>query len=417
MNYKQTLEWIHSFKANGRRPDLRRMAFLLENSGNPQQNLAAVHVVGTNGKGSVTSFLQHIFSKAGYKTGTFTSPFITRFNERLAINGEGISDEELIRLTARVRPIIEKLKDTTSLGRPTEFEVITFMMFVYFGQINPVDIAIIEAGIGGLHDSTNVFKALALVCPSISKDHTETLGNSLTEIARQKLGALDKGVPLIFGPMTDEVRPTFYQTAQQLQSTPYEFGEDFSILEKSRTFDFISPSVNISDINLKMLGRHQKINASLAAMTSLILSSKFPRITPSIIKSGLQSAVWPGRSELIADNLLLDGAHNEDSIEKLVQLLIGEFPDKTIHILFAGLKRKPLEDMLDLLAPFDLTLTTFSFYEAEQLENYPQYYPKIKDYRTWLKRAEQSEDLFVVTGSLYFISEIRNYLLKKTRLN
>ncbi|MGT2924010.1 bifunctional folylpolyglutamate synthase/dihydrofolate synthase [Streptococcus caviae] len=416
MNYQQTLEWIHSFKANGRRPDLRRMAFLLENSGNPQQNLAAVHVVGTNGKGSVTSFLQHIFSKAAYKTGTFTSPFITRFNERLAINGEGISDEELIRLTARVRPTIEKLQ-RTALGRPTEFEVLTFMMFVYFGQVNPVDIAIIEAGIGGLRDSTNVFKALALVCPSISKDHTETLGKSLTEIARQKLGALDEGVPLIFGPMTDDVRPIFYQTAQQLQSTPYEFGEDFSILEKGRTFDFTSPRANISDIHLKMLGRHQKINASLAAMTGLILSSKFPRITPSVIKSGLQSAVWPGRSELIADNLLLDGAHNEDSIKKLIQLLTDEFPDKTIHILFAGLKRKPLETMLDLLAPFDLTLTTFSFYEAEQLENYPQCYPTTKDYRTWLKRAEQSEDLFVVTGSLYFISEIRNYLLKKTRLS
>lgn len=417
MNYQQTLEWIHSFKANGRRPNLKRMTFLLENSGNPQQNLAAVHIVGTNGKGSTASFLQHLLTEAGYQTGTFTSPFITRFNERLAINGQPISDDKLSCLAATVKPAVEKLQNTASLGRPTEFEVITFMMFVYFGQVNPVDIAIIEAGIGGLHDSTNVFKALALVCPSISRDHTETLGNSLTEIARQKLGVLDKGVPLIFGPMTDEIRPIFYQTAQQMQSIPYEFEQDFSILEKDRTFDFTSPMANITDIHLKMLGRHQKINASLAIMTSLILSSKFPKITPSVIKSGIQSALWPGRGELIADNLLLDGAHNEDSIRKLSQLLKDEFPDKTIHILFAGLKRKPLENMLKHLASFDITLTTFSFYEAERLESYPERYPKTKDYRSWLKRAEQSEDLFVVTGSLYFISEIRNYLLKKTRLS
>ncbi|MGT2948078.1 bifunctional folylpolyglutamate synthase/dihydrofolate synthase [Streptococcus devriesei] len=415
MNYQQTLEWIHSFKANGRRPDLKRMAFLLENSGNPQQNLAAVHIVGTNGKGSTVSFLQHILTESGYKTGTFTSPFITRFNERMAINGQPISDDELICLAARVKPVIEKLQSTSSLGQPTEFEIITFMMFVYFGQINPVDIAIIEAGIGGLHDSTNVFKALALVCPSISKDHTETLGNSLTEIAQQKLGALDKKVPLIFGPMPDELKPVFYQTAQQMRSPAYEFGKDFSISEKDKTFDFSSKLAAIADIRLKMPGRHQKINASLAAMTSLILSQKFPKMTPAVIRTGLQSALWPGRSELITDNLLLDGAHNEDSIKKLIQLLEDEFPDKTIHILFAGLKRKPLEEMLKLLASFNVTLTTFSFYGAQPLQDYPDGYPKIQDYRAWLKQAEKSDDLFVVTGSLYFISEVRNYLLKKTR--
>ena len=187
MNYQEALDWIHGKLKFGIKPGLERMAWMLEELGNPQKNLAAVHVVGTNGKGSVTSYLQHIFSSAGYEVGTFTSPYIVDFRERISLNGQMISETDFLDLVERVRPVVERLSVETDLEPATEFEVITVLMFEYFGHMHPVDIAIIEAGMGGLYDSTNVFKALAVVCPSIGLDHQNVLGQTYAEIAAQKL--------------------------------------------------------------------------------------------------------------------------------------------------------------------------------------------------------------------------------------
>ena len=313
----------------------------------------------------------------------------------------------------QIKPIIENQDIIAKFGKVTEFELITLIMFHYFATINPVDIAIIEAGIGGSYDSTNVFRPLALVCPSISLDHQDTLGDTLTKIAEHKVGALKKQVPFIFGPVTEEVRQDFYQKARELASPTYELGQDFHLLENSKAFDFVYQDQTISHIELAMLGQHQKANASLAAMTSLILAPQFPKITSEHIKHSLEKTYWPGRTELIRDNLMLDGAHNEDSIAKLVQVLKSQFSDRTIHVLFAGIGRKPLDKMLGQLADFDLAVTSFDFYEARPLELYPDKYAKVEDFRDWLNQAESSEDFFVLTGSLYFISQVRNYLLSE----
>lgn len=408
-----TISWIHSFKANGRRPDLKRMEALLEKLGNPQKTFPAIHIVGTNGKGSTSSYLQHILTSSGYKAGTFTSPYIHRFNERISIDGKDIPDHDLDQTVQQIKPIIENQDIIGKFGKVTEFELITLIMFHYFATINPVDIAIIEAGIGGSYDSTNVFRPLALVCPSISLDHQDTLGDTLTKIAEHKVGALKKQVPFIFGPVTEEVRQDFYQKARELASPTYELGQDFHLLENSKAFDFVYQDQTISHIELAMLGQHQKANASLAAMTSLILAPQFPKITSEHIKHGLEKTHWPGRTELIRDNLMLDGAHNEDSIAKLVQVLKSQFSDRTIHVLFAGIGRKPLDKMLGQLADFNLAVTSFDFYEARPLELYPDKYDKVEDFRDWLNQAESSEDFFVLTGSLYFISQVRNYLLSE----
>ncbi|MGT2959502.1 bifunctional folylpolyglutamate synthase/dihydrofolate synthase [Streptococcus caballi] len=411
MNYYQTLNWIHSHKAKGRRPDMKRMKALLATLGNPQDDFPAIHLVGTNGKGSTTSYLQHIFTEADYKTGTFTSPYITRFNERIAIDGNPIPDQDLVKTVQVLQDKIAQTNFLDHFDKPTEFELVTAIMFLYFAQIQPVDLAIIEAGIGGQHDSTNVFKALALVCPSISLDHQETLGHQLTDIARQKVGALDAHTPLIFGPMTDQVRQVFLDRTEQLFSPHYELGQDFFLLENGRAFDFNYESFRLADIELAMLGRHQQSNAALAIMTSLLLRSQFPKLTPQNIKVGLEQTVWPGRCELVRPNLLLDGAHNEDSIAKLIEVLKDYFPDKAIHILFASLNRKPLDKILGQLAEFDLSVTSFDFPEARPLSDYPNQYPQVKHWKAWLVESQVEPDqLYVVTGSLYFISEVRNYL-------
>ncbi len=417
MNKTETLNWIHSFKAKGRQADLKRMNWLLEKLGKPQTTFPAIHIVGTNGKGSTCSYLQHILTASGYKTGSFTSPYITRFNERIAIDGKEISDQDLNKVISLVKPIVESVTVETHYEKVTEFELVTLLMFTYFAQINPVDIAIIEAGIGGLKDSTNVFKALAVVCPSISFDHQEKLGNSLAQIAQQKVGVLDEKVPFIFGQMTSAVKQVFYEETQLLGCPTFECNKDFSFKENGKAFDFIYQDFLISAIHLKMLGQHQKANASLAIMTSLILAKVFPNINSKTIRTGLQSTIWPGRCELLQANLLLDGAHNIDAITKLIQVLKDSFGDKTIHILFAGLKRKPIEKMLAQLAEFDLSVTSFDFFEALPLENYPLSYPRVDNWKNWITQATaHSDHLYVVTGSFYFISQVRNHLIKKTRL-
>ena len=414
ITYIETLNWIHSHKANGRRPSLKRMRYLLSLLDNPQDKFPAIHIVGTNGKGSTTSFLQHILTASGYKTGTFTSPFITRFNERIAIDSVDITDQDLIKTVQAIKPFVEDIAFQDKVGKVTEFELVTTLMFYYFAIINPIDIAVIEAGIGGTYDSTNVFTAKSVICPSISFDHQDTLGNSLSEIAQHKSGVLKTNVPFIFGNMLDSVRYVFYQKAKETGSSIYELGKDFSFIENDKTFDIIYHQNTISHIQLKMLGKHQKANASLAAMTALILQKQLTAITPATIKSGLEETVWAGRCELIKPNLMLDGAHNEDSIAKLVDLLKNDFAQQKIHILFAGLNRKPLAQMLEILSVYDLTVTTFDFYQAQALSDYPEQYPKVADYTDWLSRVDDNpEDLFVVTGSLYFISEVRNYLLKQ----
>ncbi|MBM7642435.1 bifunctional folylpolyglutamate synthase/dihydrofolate synthase [Streptococcus loxodontisalivarius] len=411
MNYQETLNYIHSFKAKGRPTNLERMRWVLDKIGNPQNTFPAVHIVGTNGKGSTTAYLREIFKQAGYKTGSFTSPFIRRFNERIAINSEEISDQKLIELVDSLRPIIDTVDQETDFGPVTEFELVTLLMFQHFAN-EKVDIAMIEAGIGGKTDATNVFTAKAMVCTSIGFDHTDKLGTSLADIAGHKLGALDKQVPIIFPQLTPELRQLFTKTAQEQESETYALGTDFSVLENGRAFEFGYRDQKISDIRLKMLGQHQVANAALASMTSLVLTKDFPQISLANIKVGLETTSWPGRSEWLADNLILDGAHNPQGLESLKAMLDQYFPDRTVHILFAGLKRKPVGDMLAILKDYDITVTSFDFFEAMPLEDYDDHFAKITDFRHWIQKSQGSEDLYVITGSLYFISQVREYLLE-----
>lgn len=412
MTIQEALNWIHSFKAYGRKVDLDLMAWLLNQLDKPQNEFPAIHVVGTNGKGSVTAYLRTIFSQAGYKTGSFTSPFITRFNERIAINGQDISDQDLVRCVLRLKPFILNLPLETKWDRPTEFEIVTLLMFIYFAEINPVDLAIIEAGIGGKNDATNVFQALAVVCPSISPDHQEKLGQTLSSIAQHKAGVLKGHEFLILGKLDTIAANVFIDQAHKHQSKVYALGTAFSINSNRETFDFHWQNQSIKGVKLQMLGNYQQENASLAIMTALLLQKEFPKLNSQSFPQALSQVKWPGRTEFVSDNLMLDGAHNPDSVMKLRELLLTNYSHKQIHILFAGIRRKPLGDLLDILSDFEVTVTTFDFFEAEELENYPNHLTKVTDYRTWIDSSKLSNDLYLVTGSLYFISEVRDYIYR-----
>ena len=417
MNYTETLNFIHSFKGNGRRPQLERMRWLLKQAGNPQTHFPTVHIVGTNGKGSTTSYLQNILTKSGYQVGTFTSPYITRFNERISINGTEIPDKDLISLVAKAQVLLNDLEEHTDFDRPTEFELVALLMFLYF-DLKQVDMAIIEAGIGGRFDSTNVLSPELVICTSIGFDHTETLGNSLLDIANHKAGVMRENTPILLGRVSTEVEHFFNQKSHDLQAPLAIIDREIQLLPKdNRTIQISYDHWESPNLKLPMLGQHQENNAGLAVTAAHILAQTFSKITDKSIQEGIEETHWPGRSEWIGNNIYLDGAHNPQGIASLKQVLKDNFANRRVHILFAGLRRKPLADLLEELKDYDITVTSFDFFEALPLDDYPKDFKRAADYRDWLAQAESanSDDLFVVTGSLYFISEVRNHLINERK--
>lgn len=416
MIYQEALDWIHGQLKFGIKPGLERMAWMLEELGNPQDNLKAVHIVGTNGKGSTVNALQTIFSQAGYEVGTFTSPYIIDFKERISINGQMISEENLLGLVERVKPVVERLPKETEHEDATEFEIITVLMFLYFGQVHPVDIAFIEAGMGGLHDSTNLFSPLAVICPSIGLDHQAVLGNTHAEIATEKAGVLKNGASFIYATDRTDVRDVFKQKANEEGSKTYELGKDFTAEGSSHSFDFIYKEQRLEGIALAMAGQHQVANASLAIMASLLLQKDYPKVTPELIKDALAHASWLGRTEFLMPNLMIDGAHNNESVKVLIDLLRSEYADKDIELLFAAIDTKPIDSMLAQLESVgDLTVTSFEYPNSVKLDKYPVTYKQVSDFQTWIEEHVTANDdkLYVITGSLYFISQVRKWILEQ----
>lgn len=416
MTYQEALEWIHGQLKFGIKPGLERMAWMLEELGNPQDNLKAVHIVGTNGKGSTVNALQTIFSQAGYEVGTFTSPYIIDFKERISVNGRMISEEALLDLVERVKPVVERLPKETEHENATEFEIITVLMFLYFGQVHPVDIAFIEAGMGGLHDSTNLFSPLAVICPSIGLDHQAVLGNTHAEIAAEKAGVLKNGAPFIFATERDDVRTVFEKKAHEEGAKTYELGKDFTAKGTSHSFDFAYEEQKLENISLAMAGQHQVANASLAIMASLLLQKDYPEVTPDLIKAALAHASWLGRTEFLMPNLMIDGAHNNESVKVLIDLLKSEYADKDIELLFAAIDTKPIDSMLAQLESVgDLTVTSFEYPNSVKLDKYPDAYKQVSDFQNWIEEhvTANNDKLYVITGSLYFISQVRKWLLER----
>ena len=416
MTYQEALDWIHGQLKFGIKPGLERMAWMLKELGNPQDNLKAVHIVGTNGKGSTVNALQTIFTQAGYEVGTFTSPYIIDFKERISLNGQMISEEDLLDLVNRVKPVVERLPKETEHENATEFEIITVLMFLYFGQVHPVDIAFIEAGMGGLHDSTNLFKPLAVLCPSIGLDHQAILGNTHAEIAAEKVGVLKNGAPFIYATDRTDVRDVFEKKAREEGSKTYELGRDFTAEGSSHSFDFTYGEQKLGDIVLAMAGQHQVANASLAIMASLLLQKDYSKVTPELIKDALAHANWRGRTEFLRPNLMIDGAHNNESVKVLIDLLQSEYADKEIELLFAAIDTKPIDGMLaQLKSVGDLTVTSFDYPNSVKLDKYPEAYKQVPDFKTWIKEhvTTDNKKLYVITGSLYFISQVRKWVLEQ----
>ena len=416
MNYQEALSWICGLSSLQFDKGVERVQWLLDELGNPEGVCPTVHFVGTNGKGSTLNALGAIFTAAGYRVGCFTSPSISDYREQIVCGGERISEEVFAQLLTELRPLVDRLPRETDLSSATEFEVLVVAMLVYMARVARPDILLVEAGLGGERDATAVVQPLALVCPSIGLDHQEFLGEGHAAIARQKVGALKPGIPLVYATDLPAVEAVFRVHAEQLSSPVYALGQEIALLRQPQGLALSTPVGGLDALQLRMLGRHQETNAALAATTALLLRSRFPDLTEVAIREGLALAHWPGRQELLAPHLLIDGAHNCESIAVLCETLRTYFPDREVHCLFAAIGTKPVAAMLEELAETcaKVAVTTFSDPRAVALRDYPTVYPRVVSYTDWLDQAladSTSNRLYLVTGSLYFIRLVRRYSL------
>jgi dihydrofolate synthase / folylpolyglutamate synthase len=426
-SYSEALEWIHGRLRLGIKPGLTRMEWMMDKLGHPEKKMKTVHIGGTNGKGSTVTFLRNILEAAGYSVGTFTSPYIEQFNERISVNGKPISDEEILELTNVIRPLADELEET-ELGGPTEFEVITAMSFYYFANINQVDIVLYEVGLGGRFDSTNIIHPIASVITNIGLDHTNILGHTYAEIAFEKAGIIKVQVPVFTAVKNQEAIKVIKEQADKKHAPLNILNQDFSITshspqETGEEFTLNSANLKFEHLEISMIGQHQTENAALAVMAAQSINhhEEFS-ISENAIRTGLKRAYWPGRFDILSNNplVIIDGAHNDEGISALVHELSNRYSNNTIHIVFAALKDKKLDQMISQLDQVadEISFVSFDFPRAaDAIDLFSLSHSKNKrigkDWGTHLAKCIQNlqtDSVLVVTGSLYFISEAKPYL-------
>ncbi|MGG6431038.1 bifunctional folylpolyglutamate synthase/dihydrofolate synthase [Anoxybacillus sp. D401a] len=428
--YKEAVDWIHSRLTLGVKPGLKRMEWMMEKLGHPERRIKAIHVGGTNGKGSTVCFLRHILQEAGYRVGTFTSPYVEQFNERISVNGQPISDVDLIHLVQVIQPLAEELEQT-ELGGPTEFEVITAMALYYFGKMNVQDVVIFEVGLGGRLDSTNVIYPLLSVITNVGYDHIHILGNTLEQIAFEKAGIIKAGVPLITAIDQPEALRVVEEKAASVRAKVYAIDRDFTVFAHEPTadgerFSLQTPFASYDNVTTTMLGAHQVKNAALALMASDYLRTYYSfLIEREHMYNGIRKAEWLGRFEKMNDRplIIIDGAHNEEGIDSLVATINAHYPHRSVHVLFTALGDKPVAAMIRKLETIaqTMTFTTFDFpraLSAEQLAEQATHrnVQCATDWKQWLKEKRtqvEKDDIILITGSLYFISNVRNFIKNK----
>lgn len=426
MNVEETIAWIHERTKFGIRPGLIRIDEILNRLDNPQNKLKTVHIGGTNGKGSTTTFLRCLLEEQGLRVGTFTSPYVECFNERIAINGEHISDERLVELVAAIKPIIDDMDTVESLKNAVEFEILTAIMFQYFLE-EKVDIVLVEVGLGGTYDCTNVITPLVSAITTIGYDHVDILGDTIEEIAAQKAGIIKENVPVVVGKVEDAAFEVISAYAKKMNSPVFRYQEDFTSKyiqpdsEWGEFFNYRSNELDLSHVVISLLGKHQVDNASLAIRMYELISKELelPLSSKDIVK-GLKKAFWPGRMEKISDEplIVLDGAHNDHAMKVMVNNLKTEFKGQHIHAIFGALSTKDISAMVKDLTSvpnLDLKVTAFDYPKAFTKEQYEEL--GLTAFTDWREALAESlkeltgDDLILVTGSLYFISQVRETLL------
>lgn len=425
MTYEQALAYLEGLVKFGSQLGLTRIERLLELMQQPQRRFRSIHVTGTNGKGSTTAMLTAALQAAGLRVGMYTSPHLVSYRERMRINGEDISPAAFGAALAHTRRFVDMMV-AEGAEHPTEFEILTAAAFYYFAA-SGVEYAVIEVGLGGLLDSTNVIMPAAAVITNVTLEHTDRCGTTIAEIAGHKAGIIKPGVPVVTA-ATGEAREIIRRTAAVNQAELGVLGETYHIeapaaTPAGQTFSYRSGSDWDGSYQTALIGRHQAANAALAVRTLELLSAQEPRLTPAAVKDGLRRVVWPGRFERVAGEptLIIDGAHNPDGARVLRENLDALYPAAPRRLLIGILKDKDVAGILRyLVRPEDRVIVTAPQSDragdpaiiareivAREVAVVPEYDEAVRQFLA----AAQPEEVLCVAGSLYLIGAVRPLIL------
>ena len=424
MNYEQCLKYLERIQNLGIKFGLDNVRKILASLGNPQKKYPTIIVGGTNGKGSVCAMLTRILSLSGFRTGLFTSPHLVYVEERIRIGDELISRKSFSQVLTTLK---EKIDEFMALERlqfpPTYFEILTCLAFLYF-SIQKVDMAVLEVGMGGRFDATNVVKPIVSVITTISHEHQKFLGNSLSKIAFEKAGIIKQGIPVICGVERGEAYETIRKRALEFQS-PFSgvFDRKGCFLEKKggEVYSFFyQHGEEKYTYTPSLLGEYQGKNAAIVIFVCGFINENWKKIEKDKVIQGIESTRWEGRLDVVSKNplILVDGAHNEEGAESLRKYIL-DFVSSPVTLVFAVMRDKKIEKLADILFPLakKVILTRFPYFRAatpeEMKERVPEFRNSIKcepDVKEALEAAIQSagsRGAVVVAGSIYLAGEVK----------
>ena len=423
-------QWIANYRTDHPHFGLERMVELLALRGNPHLKIKVIHIGGTNGKGSTIAFLKNMLEKLGLRVGVFSSPYLIHYTDQIAINGESIPKARLESLMVNYRLLLEG-EHAPALQGTTEFEIMTAIAYDYFAS-EQVDVAIMEVGMGGLLDSTNVCQPILTGITTIGLDHVALLGNTLEAIAEQKAGIIKQGIHLVTGHIAPEALAVIDRVAAGKDAPRIIYGKDYQVSHQvsvgtGEVFDYTSP-LRQGRFQTGLLGLHQVENAGMALALLDTFCQETGRELPEndLVAQALEGTSWPGRLEVVSREplMILDGAHNPHAIKALLATLEERFTDYHKEILFTCIRTKALEDMLDLLERVPdakLTLTNFDDSRATDEDVLKATaHSRNLNYQGWqefldqqLTKDEEKKTVRIITGSLYFLSQVRAYLMER----
>ena len=423
-NMDNTLNYLYSLEKFGISLGLHKIARLLEPFDNPQDKIKVIHIAGTNGKGSTAAIIESILIEHGFKVGLYTSPHLVRFNERIRINKKEISDEDIIKYTEKLRPIEEKitLKDPV-----TFFDFTTAMAYLYFFD-NQVDYAIMEVGLGGTLDSTNILKKPEIaIITNISKEHEQFLGDTISKIAKEKAGIIKENIKVVTGEEKIEALKVIKKISDEKKSKLFILDECCKIERFNGSFNYYGLKNNFKELKLNLFGEHQIKNASLAILSTEVIDSF--NINYKKLKKALLNVKWEGRFEIVSKNpfFIIDGAHNPAGAKILADNL-KKFNYEKLILIMSIMEDKDLEKIFSYLASLSdiLVLTKAEIDRASNIDNLEKvakkYCKKIFKFEKILDAVNFSldkackNDLICFTGSLYAVGDFKK-LIGENKLN
>jgi dihydrofolate synthase/folylpolyglutamate synthase len=437
---REAVDWITGLASFGMKPGLKRMELLMEKLDHPERRLRFIHVAGTNGKGSTCAFLASVLRRCGYDVGMFTSPYLISYADRIQYNDSPIPEETLLRLANQVKPLVDEIA-ATELGSPTMFEVSTTLALLYFAKVVFPDYVVWETGLGGRLDSTNIVTPVVSVITNIGHDHMDVLGDTLPKVAAEKAGIIKAGVPVITAIEQPECLEVVERAAADKKASLYVLGRQFRFTPgpsqlDDQSLDFEGPFRTIPDVRVSLNGAHQLKNAAVALMTLEVLRQYYALIVEDEdLYAGFRRARWPGRLELVSQEprILLDGAHNPEGAETLAAALqSGTYRYNRLHFMMGMLASKNHTGYLSHILPLvdTLILTEPDFHKKGDASRLAELARELlagmnrraevivePDWKRALSILQQTtgrDDLAVVSGTLYLVSDVRSWLLHHT---